>query len=155
MAWPPAAQPLSTQQLVKSPLDTPNFPGRTRSCPLARAVRILSQYPRVLVVQRVVCVLSTHNGKYLSGPGAHFFTCPSRRERLSKPYASQRRPSLTQAKQVTGGPPMAVSGILIEEKLTKPSLGYLGLRVKKSIMAPWTAYPGGIWGPHRHTEPGY
>lgn len=36
--------------------------GRTRSCPLVRAVRImsLSHYPRVLGDQRVLCVLRTH-----------------------------------------------------------------------------------------------
>lgn len=32
---------------------------------------------------------------------------------------------------MTGGPPMAVSGMLIEEKLPKPSLGYCGTEGKE------------------------
>lgn len=42
---------------------------------------------------------------------------------------------------------MAVSGILMEEKLTKQQSAGLvmGLKVEKATVVPWAAYPGSVW----------
>lgn len=52
---------------------------------------------------------------------------------------------------------MAVSGILIEEKVAQSSreLVAVVLKVEKAIGVPLPAYSGSIWGPHRERAPGW